>query len=186
MTELAGAYNIFFGLVKAGNLSNLVEYYDMCDKFYGTNTDLTNLFIPRLNEDASISYIISTPYGHALTNGNLPIVKWLYSKFPNVKYNMENVIEYNLFSVACTYTNVDVVHWLITTCDFLTSPEYHTNAFMSAVSNHKFAIADYLCIVYTKQVVYDLCMKHVFRNLLKKPDMEILEYVSKTFIDYVI
>lgn len=186
MTELAGIFNIFFGLVKAGNLSNLVNYYAMCEKFYGSDTDLDNLFVPKLKIDATISDVINTPYGHALINNNVDMIKWFYNTFTNVKHNLTNVASYNLFSMACTYTSVELVHWLITICDYLKTDSYHVDAFMSAILNHNFAVADYLCIVYGKSTIYDTCIKHIVRNLLKKPDIEILEYVANAFVDFVI
>jgi hypothetical protein len=175
-------YSRFLEAIKTGDLKQVVSIYQEF-KESTENKNIEDILLPKLdqktseNYDESINEIKESPYGYAVIHNYVDICDWLLNNFPNVEYNMKNVIYYDLLDDVCELGHLEMVKWLHHNCKTIYCGDFYVDSYLIALKNHHFDVADYLFEMFGIRSVLDGNLMAVIDKMLKNPDKEVLFYV---------
>lgn len=150
--------------IKAGDLEEVQNIYNniLADvKSTMTDQEIINLFEPLLSELYDEYKIKSFPFARAVHYGHSDICEWMNNMFEsNITENCFHDSKYINMDNVCKLGNLDFLTWFDDSFYY----EYDINsAFMSALKNDQFEIADYLLEKHNVSII-----KNNSAKLLKK------------------
>jgi hypothetical protein len=171
-------YENFLNIIKTGDLTKIMDLYQRykCDV-----DDVESILLPKLDMNASIEVIKNTPYGYAVCHNYVDICEWLLATFPNVRRNLDGVIEYHLIDDVCELGHLEMLKWLHINYPYFCNGDFHIDPYIAAVTNHHFEVADYLLKMFNREPIFRHTTRSIFEKMLKNPDKEILFYIFTKF-----
>lgn len=185
-------YNIFLEKIKTGDLSQVISLYQQY-KNNTSNHNIEKILLPKLTREATIDEIKNTPYGYAVCHNYVDICDWLFKTFPNVEYNMDNIMQYDLIDEVCELGYLEMLKWLHYNCKILFVADYHIDSYIIALTNHHFELADYLCIMFNTDYILKDTLGIIIQRMMENPDKDILFYLfdkfkqdNRTLVDFIL